>query len=579
VIAVTAADASAHTLLNCLLREVCGPAGQVSLTDGHVVLRLPRRDVVLRARLRRRSVTGAHRFSGPVEQLVGGGWTPLPVARLAARVAAELELHSGVANPEFVDQVRASETAVGRALAHRARAAAGPALDADPRMADYLDSEQALVFGHRFHPSPKARQTAAGSPEVEDERTWLAYAPEARAAFPLRLLGVPVGLTSEGHTATGGHPLDAVLDAAGRRAGLPAGHTVLPVHPWQFEILTRDAGPLHRALREGRLLDLGPSGPRVVPTASVRTLYDPAADVFYKTGLHVRITNCVRRSAGYELRGAVALTRLLAPLAADLSARFGAVLLGEPAYRTVVTDPQERGTVDLADALGVIVRDGFAGRLRRGVTPLLAAAVADEYPTSRAHVSHLVRRLAAATGTAESVAALRWWRGYLGLLVPPVLYAYFRHGVVLEPHLQNVLVGVGTDGSPCQVLLRDLEGVKLTRPDLLDALPADLRPQVGYDADRGWDRVVYCLLVNNAGELAAALADLHPGLEDALWDAVRDALDECAAGLGSPARLRALRDGRPLPAKANLLTRWARSADRHARYAPAPCPLAPRALR
>jgi len=34
-----------------------------------------------------------------------------------------------------------------------------------------------------------------------------------------------------------------------------------------------------------------------------------------------------------------------------------------------------------------------------------------------------------------------------------------------------------------------------------------------YDAERGWDRVLYCLLDNHVGELLAALADLHPRIE------------------------------------------------------------------
>ncbi len=42
-----------------------------------------------------------------------------------------------------------------------------------------------------------------------------------------------------------------------------------------------------------------------------------------------------------------------------------------------------------------------------------------------------------------------------------MLAAYFEHGVVLEPHLQNVLIGVDDDGMPRQVLFRDLEGTKL----------------------------------------------------------------------------------------------------------------------
>jgi siderophore synthetase component len=63
----------------------------------------------------------------------------------------------------------------------------------------------------------------------------------------------------------------------------------------------------------------------------VRTVYDPVADVFCKFSLNVRITNCVRKSAWYELAGSVALTRLLAPVFAELGRRFpGTVLLGEP---------------------------------------------------------------------------------------------------------------------------------------------------------------------------------------------------------------------------------------------------------
>ncbi|GGS28548.1 hypothetical protein GCM10010269_79100 [Streptomyces humidus] len=40
-----------------------------------------------------------------------------------------------------------------------------------------------------------------------------------------------------------------------------------------------------------------------------------------------------------------------------------------------------------------------------------------------------------------------------------------------------------------------------------------------------------------------------------------------------PPRLRALLSGVPLPAKANLLLRWARKADRHAIYVPLTSPL------
>jgi siderophore synthetase component len=148
--------------------------------------------------------------------------------------------------------------------------------------------------------------------------------------------------------------------------------------------------------------------------------------------------------------------------------------------------------------------------------------------------------------------------------------------VVLEPHLQNVLIGVDTDGFPVRVLFRDMEGAKLLperHAGLLASLPADVARPMTYDARRGWDRVVYCLFVNHLAELAAAIADLHPHLEPALWGRVHRTLRDHASENGCPPGLRALLDGAPLPAKANLLTRWRRQADRSSGYVPIPSPL------
>jgi len=50
--------------------------------------------------------------------------------------------------------------------------------------------------------------------------------------------------------------------------------------------------------------------------------------------------------------------------------------------------------------------------------------------------------------------------------------------------------------------------------------------------------------------------------------------DETPPGTDGAARLRALLAGVPLPAKANLRTRWARDPDRQATYVSVPNPLA-----
>jgi siderophore synthetase component len=95
---------------------------------------------------------------------------------------------------------------------------------------------------------------------------------------------------------------------------------------------------------------------------------------------------------------------------------------------------------------------------------------------------------------------------------------------------------------------------------------------VSYDAERGWNRVVYCLLVNHVPEVLAAVADRHPDAEPVLWELVRDRLADHRRTHGDSPQLRALLSGVTLPAKANLLTRWQRHADRLADYVPLPNP-------
>lgn len=58
--------------------------------------------------------------------------------------------------------------------------------------------------------------------------------------------------------------------------------------------------------------------------------------------------------------------------------------------------------------------------------------------------------------------------------------------------------------------------------------------------------MVYCLVVNHVSDMLAALADLHPETEAALWSLVRRALEEYADEHGRPPRLAALLAGAPL---------------------------------
>ncbi|GAT69764.1 iron transporter [Planomonospora sphaerica] len=558
--AAVAEEATLAALLRCAVREVAGPRGRVRHDGPRLLLHLAGTPLRVRAH------GGlALRFTGPAEWYRDGRWRPLSADRLVRLLEAEL----GGGNEEFAAQVRSSRSAVAALL--EGRRDAGP--PADP----WLASEQALVFGHPFHPSPKARDGVSGDGSEGDgvsrgpERDgacrtddphdggirgaasgagWLAYAPEAHAAFPLRLLGIRHDVLAEaGET--------AALDALG---GAPPGYALLPAHPWQLDLL---AAELAAPLADGRLVDLGRGSREAVPTSSVRTVYEPSIERCLKFSLDVRITNCVRKNSWYELAGAVELTARLEPVFRDLAERFpGTRWLPEPGYRSA-----DLGT-RLLEGLSVIVRASPRQVCGPGVTPLLSGALAASPPPGSAPVLP-------ASAAADPV---RWWRAYVECVAPPVLEAYLAHGVVLEPHLQNVLVGVDPAGTPVEAVFRDLEGTKLVagRHDL-SALPPRVAEALTYDAAGGWNRVVYCLFVNHLAEVAAALAGDGPVRE--LWAAAGEVLARYAAARGWPPPLAGLLSGAPLPAKANLAVRWSRAADRAAGYVAVANPLATPAAR
>ncbi|WP_077490556.1 IucA/IucC family protein [Sinomonas mesophila] len=591
--------ASAHTLLGCLVRETAGPDGQTALDAGHLLVRLPHLGELVRARVLRVSPVAAHRFTGPVQlyrsgEERGGEWEDLGLDALARLVGAELTARTGVPNEEFAAQAAASRDSLADILATRpaerteTSGMSGTPLEGAPAL--FVDSEQGLIAGHPRHPAPKWRSG--------DRAQWRRFSPEARTAFPLHWLAARAEHIVE-HAADGpavdgpsgstptpgfdGHAATARLlgESAAR---VPAGWKAVPVHPWQFELLRSDPrlGPvLEAALADGVLLDLGEVGLPLHPTASVRTLYQPEADVFLKTSLSVRITNCLRKNAEYELSGAVALTELLeAPLAEVSSRHAGFAVLPEPAARSVAL-PEGYGTAEdrhaLLEGLGSIVRTGIAPHYDGDERVHLAASLA-ALPDCIPAGTRLAELMELNGPAVPAAWAREWWGRYLGLLVPPVLRLWAVHGIVLEPHLQNILVVLGEDSLPVRVLARDLEGTKLLthrHADALAGLPAQIAENAGYDEERGWNRIAYCLFVNHLAEMAGALADLVPGepaFEAELWDALGEAVAEASAELGEPARLRALLAGVPLPAKTNLMVRWQRRADRFAGYVPFPNP-------
>lgn len=89
--------------------------------------------------------------------------------------------------------------------------------------------------------------------------------------------------------------------------------------------------------------------------------------------------------------------------------------------------------------------------------------------------------------------------------------------------------------------------------------------------EAGWERLVYCLVVNHLAELAALLAERFPGADP--WPAVREELRRCGTDHDLP-EVAALLSSPTVPGKTNLLLRWTGADGADARYVPLPNPLA-----
>jgi len=580
---------SLETLLNCYCREVAGPAGQIGIgplfgqSDWPMALRtalgqgggkamhilLSHSGERLLVVVDQASATGNYRYRSPFyHKSPGRPWAPLDWRILATLLLRDLASQNDVPfNQELLEQIRDSVAVTGAILA-----APQPA---EPRetLAAYLDSEQSLAYGHPFHPAPKSRQGFSAA-DLQH------YAPELRARFPLHYFAVrrehwlQQSLLPES--------ADALL-AAQAPAGLEADDefALLPTHPWQARYLM-SLPAVQAALEQDRLRDLGPQGPAYFATSSIRTLFHPDNPYFYKCSLHVRITNCVRKNAIYELDGALQVTRIMRIIGPRLAAQFPTLrILEEPAYASVRLGndetPAER---EAAEGFGLILRQGLDPADTAATTPLLAGSLFGNHTRGQTRLADIIGRLARKQAAPWDTVAEDWFSAYVEQLLPPVLHCFFDYGIVFEPHLQNVLVGLTHDW-PSHVWLRDFEGVKLVAGRFnavpLDAVDARVRQALFYSEDQGWNRIAYCLLVNNFCEAVAQLSALHPSLEPRLWRIVGHQLRCYLAQHGNPnatRRVNALLAGAPFPAKANLINRFYKRPDRDSTYIPLPSPLA-----
>ncbi|WP_443044664.1 IucA/IucC family protein [Streptomyces sp. NBC_00343] len=616
----TAAQAAAvENLLRCWVRETNLPAP----TNGTLHIPLTASGTALLAQVHYWSPTGWHRFGLPYLSNAPHGAPPpdaVTVAALLAREAGWAGRAVGVADvsavpgaPPVVDEEET--TAATTAPATELAAAPETVTDLVARVADsvrrtvtfitdrrahpadgpdlFLSAEQALLFGHPLHPTPKSRE---GLSETEVRL----YSPELRGSFPLHWLAVaPSVLATDSAWTERGRPVPAAhLTArlAGPELPLPEGHAALPLHPWQWREIQHRAD-IAALLDAGLIQDLGTHGAPWHPTSSVRTVHQPGASAMLKLSLGLRITNSRRENLRKELHRSVEVHSLLRTGLSQQwrAAHPGFDIVRDPAWLAVdaldecgadrARGGERDARVPLAGIDVVIRHNPFSASddvscvaglvsLRpyeeRSATVGGPAAASDTShfslsasgtPLLRSRLAEVVTGLTARTGRSRGAVAAEWFLRYLEQVVRPVLWLDSEAGIALEAHQQNTLLLLDGEGWPVGGRYRDNQGYyfRASRRAELDArLPGIGEHSDTFVSDEVTDeRFAYYLAINNVFGLIGAFGSQRLADEWLLLSAFRRFLGDVASG---PARLRTslparLLDSPVLRCKANLLTR------------------------
>lgn len=540
-----AEHAHLEALLRCWLRETAAP-----VRGGPLRLDLPHSGLSILTEVLHASPTGWHRFApvrlkGPVGDFGATADPVMTVALIAAEAVAQRG-SGAVPADELADLVERTAESVRRVTAFVADRGEHP--QPPPHVDAFLEAEQALLFGHLYHPAPKSRDGISASDAA-------VFSPELRGSFRLHWFAADRSVVS--HDAAASAPALRGRDAVGLLAELAEqplsdGRVLIPAHPWQARELLRR--PRIAALVEKGLLEpLGELGPPWWATSSVRTVYRPDASVMLKLSLGLRLTNSRRESTRTELRRGLEINRLLDAgyAQATFAAHRGFSITRDPAWLAV--DEPGRPEGPEVTGLDVAVRE---------VPPDIAAlrclvglvAPRPEQPRSR------LGELVAGLGIG---AAVRWVADYTDRVLVPMLHLYAATGIGLEAHQQNTLVRLDAEGRVTGAAFRDNQGYYLAAsrlPALLRRLGADRSTLAVVDDATVDERLSYYLLQNQALAVVGCLA--VDGLADerellaVMAERLRAALPALAAAGPDGDRLaRRWLEAETLPCKANLLTR------------------------
>ncbi|WP_332697186.1 IucA/IucC family protein [Halalkalibacter lacteus] len=571
-----AEQATIQSLLNCYLRETVeykvlekrNATNLASRLDDRqkvkqiVNCELSNQGIHLYIPLSYWSITGRHIFSFPLYYSLSAERNQLlelDYVTLTSLIIKELNVKAGAASgvtgnqDELMMRVILSCQSIEQFIQARYK-------DSDrlyePDMS-FIEAEQALLFGHLLHPTPKSRQGIS---------EWDApfYSPELKGQFQLHYFRVHTSIVQHGsaledtaiHLVKEQLLADPHVTSEFKTTYCQADeYALLPVHPWQAEFLMRKP-KVQTLMEQGLIENVGREGRAFYPTSSVRTVYHPEETYMLKFSLNVKITNSVRVNKNMELERGVEVKRLLdGKIGEDLRNHHPHFqVICDPAFMTVhIEGEQESG-------FEVIVRENpFHVQHAQNATPI-AALCQDSIDGQTSRLAEIIKQLAKKEGRSTEEVSVDWFRRYLDRSLKPIMWLYLTYGIALEAHQQNSVIQL-QDGYPDRFFYRDNQGYYFCESyheQLNQLLPGISEKSNTVCSDAIADeRLRYYFYYNHLLGLVNAFGVGNLIDERKLLVEIKEVLEQIEVPTESVSQLiTSLLTYEKLPCKANLLTRF-----------------------
>lgn len=556
-----AEHATMQSFLNCYLRETgtgewinrqdemtkhINKMIQPSSTGTYLHCRLPHQGISLYVGVKYQSPTGRHLFHYPACYR-SGDCTFLIQAdylTLAVLLIKELTLQHGrnAVPDELV--LRMIQSCQNTEKFIRTRQSNTEALYGAEQ--NFIEAEQALLFGHLFHPTPKSQQ---GIPEAKQAL----YAPECCGKFQLHFFVAHPSIVHE-RSALAQSATQLLKEEFPEIGDVDPSYSIVPIHPLQAEWLLGQVS-VQSYIEEGLLCYMGPAGEEYMATSSLRTVYHPEKKYMLKLSVPIKVTNSLRINKLSEMQIGLEAKQLFETGIGEVSRKYpGFGFISDPAYITITLDQGEETGFE------VILRENpFRGSDARQVTQI-AALVQDPLPGYKSRLATIIHELAQKEGKALDVVSLEWFRRYVNISLKPMVWLYLSYGIGLEAHQQNSVVTL-QDGYPHQFYYRDNQGYYFSesmQPLLEKELPGIGRASENIYKDLLVDeRITYYMIFNHMFGLINGFGTEGLIDEQILLAEMHEVFTQFLPMNREPSKfLENLLTCEKLPCKANLLTRF-----------------------